>query len=789
MVRKSEGQSRRFTLHVSTAQRPDFKHRLAAYVFDARGQLIERADVRDGKVELTLPTGDLGRMRVFIAPVDERLESQKPTAAVMERLGGYEPVLQAGGPILDRVDIPGVIIDFWPFCFCWVRGRVVRYSDNRAVCNARVHICEVDRIPWLIARLPELQLVRLRDDLLEIIRNPPIPKPRPIPDPDPGPLRSRPIPGPDPAPFSRSMFRFASNPRAIAGFDPQPAPPGTPVALNPQPLPPGGRVALNPQPLPPGSRVALNPQPLPPRDSIQIAPELHARLRSTSTVVVRNALVENWKLLIPWFCLWPHWWWYFRCDEAAVVTTDAHGRFETTIVYRCGGDHPDLYFWVEYDFGSGFETIYHPWIACNTYWDYACGSEVTIRVTDPRVPGCEEEPDLPGCQVVVLSIGVNVAVREVQTSGVEGVTTTGEPFGASLEPRVDFSRTELIDNKGIPYYRWSYRRLSGPDGTSVTVDPTSVPLNTWAVMTRDVYRHYKVGTSYPSDFMGPMPTSGPGAAPAPNLFRIRPLLPPAGAEWVVLNEHIDLATAYFDTTSLAGAPVGGPPWPDDLAAGRYELKLELFDAAGALVNWTAAGIDLRITDQDAPFGTGTITTSPAPSYNRILSGGGDTMGFRMVVRVDNNYCAAEILPVGGTVTPDPICGFHNYNLPSDVAALSFVARHPNNFATYSFVTTRGPGPSVPAASTSGTAGEAGTNGFSEIADFTYSKDVIISALLGTCSNAAFSERLDVMAMATNGYGTLTGYNAADNAAFALAVPCPPCECEQNRHDDHGGGHN
>ena len=61
-----------------------------------------------------------------------------------------------------------------------------------------------------------------------------------------------------------------------------------------------------------------------------------------------------------------------------------------------------------------------------------------------------------------------------------------------------------------------------------------------------------------------------------------------------------------------------------------------------------------------------------------------------------------------------------------------------------------------------------------IGAFTYSKDVVISTLLGSCSNAAFSEHLDVMATATNGYGTLTGYNATDNAAFALATPCPDC---------------
>ena len=743
MAKQPQNPPRRVTFQVSTAQRPDFTRPLAAYVFDARGQLVERADVRDGKVELALQQDALGRVRVFIAPVDEKIDPKTLTTARMERLGAYEPVLQAGGSILDRIEVPSVIIDLWPFCFCWVRGKVVRRSDNRAVCNARVHICEVDRIPLWILKLPDTEVFRLRDDLLDVIRNPPVPGPGPGPDlgPRPGPF------APGAGRLKRSVFRFADDPSAS--------------------------VSLNPQPLPPGRRIALNPQPLPPREDIRLSPELHAGLRSTTPLVVRNMLVQNWHLLVPWLCHWPHWWWWFRCDEVAVITTDAHGRFETTIFYRCGGDHPDLYFWVEYDFGGGFETVYHPWIACNTYWGYACGSEVTIRVTDPRVPGCEDEPDLPGCQVVVVSIGRNVAVREVQTSGVEGVTNAGEPFGATLEPRVDFSRTELIDNKGIPYYRWSYRRLSGPDGTAGTVDPASVPLNVWSAMTRDVYRHYKVGSGYPSDFMGPMPTSGPGAAPAPNLFRIRPLLPPTGNEWIVLNENIDLATAYFDTAGLAGAPVGGPPWPDDLSAGRYELKLELFDATGALVNWTAAGVDLRITDQDAPFGTGTVTTSPAPAYNRILVGG-NTMGFRMVVRVDNNRCAAEILPVGGTVTPDPVCGFHNYNLPSDVAALSFVARHPNNFATYEFVTTRGAGPVVAGASTSGTAGEAGTNGFGEIADFTYSKNVIISTLLGPCSNAAYSERLDVAAKATNGYGTLTGYNAADNAAFALAVPCPSC---------------
>ena len=747
-------------LSVSTRERPTFANPLVAYLFDARGDLVERADVTAGKAELNAPAGGLGRHRLFIAPPVDG--DRAVTAAMLQRLGGYEPVLHAHGERAIDITIPGLVIDHWPFCFCWVRGRVVRSADNRAVCDARVHICEVDRLPWIIARLPDLEVLQLRDDLLDLLRYPPRPVPPwPEPDPGPGPFPG-PRPGPDPSPFAGRLFRFDRG--AIAGFDPQPDPPGSRVALNPQPLPPRDLVRLNPQPEPPSARLAS--------EAIVLAPELHAHLRSPSAFIVRDALVANWKLLLPWLC-WRPWFWRYRCDEVAVVTTDSQGRFEATVFYQCGGDRPDLYFWVEYDFGSGFETVYHPPIRCHTWWNYPCGTEVTLRVSDPRVPGCESEPDLPGCQVVVLSIGPGVAVREIQTAGgVEGQTQSGQPFGHTLEPRVDFSRTELITGKNVPYYRWSYQRLTRPDGNPGPVDGASVPLNAWTPLTRDVYRHYKLGTSYPSELMGPLPS---GPAPAPNLFKIRPLDPPAGDEWVVLNESVDLATAYFDTHLLAGALAASPTTPD-LAAGRYELKLELFDAAGALVDWTAKGIDLRITSQDAPFGPGTITTAPAPDYNRILNGG-HTMGFRMVVRVDNNRCFAEINPVGGTVTPDPLCGFHNYNSPTDTAELSFVARHPNHFATYGFSTTRGAGPLIPAAGTSGVAGEAGTNGFVETSDFAYAKAVVISALLGPCANAAYAEHLDVHATATNGYGTLTGYNASDNAAFALAVPCPSCDCD------------
>ena len=481
-------------------------------------------------------------------------------------------------------------------------------------------------------------------------------------------------------------------------------------------------------------------------------------------------------MLIPWLCLWPHWWWWFRCDEIAVVETDGNGHFERLIVYPCHGDHPDLYFWVEYDLGSGFQTVYHPPVACNTYWNYACGTEVTINLTDPRVPACGGPADLPGKQVVVLSLGRTVSMHEI---GANGLTSAGEPFGEKLEPRVDFSVSNLAA-AGIRHYRWSYVRLTGPDGLTTTVDPASPPIGgTPAVLTREVSRHYRVGTTYVPEKMGPLP------APIANCFKIQPVDPPAGGEeWKILDEREDLASAHFETTKLPGTPASNAS--DDLAAGLYELRLELFDTAGALVDWTAKGIDLRIPDVDAPFGSGTVTTIAAPAFNRI-GAPGNTVGFRTVVRVDNNFCFADIAPVGGTVTPDPDCGFHNYNALSDTARLAFVARHPNRFATFGFSSGRGTGGALADTVTGGVTGLAASNGYSLGGAFAYWKDLTVGYLtapvppsLIRCPNAAFWESLGVAAMATNGYGTLSGYNAYDVAAYALARPCP------GHHADPGG---
>jgi len=92
----------------------------------------------------------------------------------------------------------------------------------------------------------------------------------------------------------------------------------------------------------------------------------------------------------------------------------------------------------EYQIGSAWTTVYHPPIICNTYWNYECGTEVVIPITDPRVPWYTDPIPVPGKQVAILSIGHEVSIKEIKrvtAVAEEGLTDVGEPFGGSLELR------------------------------------------------------------------------------------------------------------------------------------------------------------------------------------------------------------------------------------------------------------------------------------------------------------------------------------------------------------------
>jgi len=723
----------RVTFKVSIEANKDFEGRMAGFVFDASGGLIAQEEVKKGQLDLSIQAVELSRSRLFIAPLQDDMDQQAPSVKMMERLEAFEPMVSLKGQLVSEILIPGHIIGHWVFCICWVRGQVIKNDNSGSVCGAKVHICEVDKIWRWIIRLPDLDIFRLRDDLIPELERPHMPIP------------PRPLPDPSPFDFIKGDLGLASNIEAKHK-----------------------RTFINPQPEPPG----INKLPI---KQATLPVETLAKLHSNSAHIVREALLENAQFILPYLCLWPYWW-RFRCDEIRVLETDALGRFQALVPYLCSGDKPDLYFWVEYEINGSLETVYHPPIPCNTYWDYDCGTEVTIRIKDQRVPSCGVEPDPGGCVVQVLSIGNDISMSEIHGDGASaenrGLTTTGRPFGGKIEPRVWFSRSDLRDGKNIWYYRWSYRRY-----VSGVTPENDVG---WKHLTRDVVRHYPKpvsgGYNHVPYSLGPKPVGL-----EQNLFEITPVQNPEGDfEWTAVDEHEDLASAHFMTKALGNGETFEAKALD--AADKYELKMELFDKNGNRVNdWETLGINLQMANVPAPFGTNVVTFDSAPTFNRIIKSG-KTAGFYMMMHVDNNPCKAEIAEVTGSGLSVDLadCGFIYYENGAE-ANLRFKPYHPNDFATFNFSVVRGVTSPVDKASASGRVGisSIATNDpalplreYVKQPSGQYLETFPVTDLFEGCPRGAFSEALHVWTLAVDGYGRVGGLDAFSHAGFALTKPCP-----------------
>lgn len=717
MAKGSETEAKSVHFRIGVEGNPEKPIDATLYAFDAQGELIASAPVREDGAQLDVEPTRLRRARLFVAPTPPEGRAERPTLKTMERLKAYEPSwrFEKGRLEYELLPIPEILWPYWPWCSCRVRGRVIKVENlggvtyETPVCHARVHICEVDRLPWIIARLPDDIIVRLRDELLLELARPFPPDPNP-PDPpfriDPGVI--------DPSPV---LARAAS---VFGKLD---------------------LAALNPQPLPPKALSAI---------SLDLPLELRGALLSRSPQIVREGLVRHVELLKVYWC---HWDWlapyvFYTCDELAVIETDANGRFDTTIWYRCG-DHPDLYFWVESSIGGAWETVYNPPIRCYTYWDYACGSEVTLRLRDPRVRGCGGPPEVVGKKVVVKTIGRAVSMGEIHRSSsptFEGLVKEGwhhdtrpSPFGAVLDPRVDFGNG--LAAAGITHYRWSRRPLGSTDDAD------------WREIDTPVSRHYRVDTPPGDPTVYSSVQIGPDTALTGFYTVIDPALPANGEDWEVLDEWYDLASAYLDTTLL----------PD----GKHELKLELFKSVGGTmtrVDLTAEGVELYEITDAAPLVEGSYTTTPAAG-DRLLTAGGSTVGYRLVIHVDNRVCFGTINDVTVDGTPSGRCGFLEYDALTDEALISFRASHPADFAEFTFrlvrVTT-----DVAEGQASGLVDDLVANGFTRSGD-TFSKALTINTLMSSgleegetpCVRAAFAESLHVYALATNGYDRLSSLDA------------------------------
>lgn len=763
---------------VAFDDQPEAEIESGLFAFDPRGRLLASSPVKGGQAQLQLTEAQARSARLFVAPLKRVAETKTPTIALMERIRAYEPVwkYRPRERVTELAPIPGDVWRIWPLCRCRVRGRVIKRVSvggvtlDLPVPLARVHVCEVDAWPLLVQRLPDLELFRLRDELLRGLQEVPVP---PIPQPDPPPFLDAgyipPVPdvirrragfedvalNPQPLPpRAATSFDPALLPGLIAGFDPQPDPPHDPLA---GPLDRGGSVALNPQPLPPGHAVTVSPQPSPPAlSALAMLPvTTRSAFLTSSSVHLRAAVASQFELFRPWLCRWRWFWRWLHCDEVAVVDTDAQGRFDVPIWYPCFGDHPDLYFWVEYNVGGVMTTVHRPPVACHVHWNYPCGSEVTIRITDPRVPAAPPANTLGGTRVHIVRNGHHF-VSQI-TAG--GLTVDQAPFGGVIRPYVEFAATELAA-AGITHYRWSYQRLTLGDGTTGVSDA-------WHVMDHTVHRHYTEIAADDTWSLKPFLVGPDPAISSTALFRIPPQDPPLlpGSQngwWSLYTMPDDEVSAYFNS---AAADAFGEPF----VAGKFRLKLELFRLVGGAPVLATLPRDGFVIPPDPPVSGGVITPVQAPDSMVDLDASGEVHAFHFTLRIDNNPCVAAIhdtIVNGQAAGP---CGMIAFT-PGSSAQMAFRAHHPHDFARFSFRTVKGSSGAVTAATTGETpVSTPVVNGFVRNASSVFSKAVPVATLLGDCPQAAFAENLHVEAMATDGYGPLWYLNRSDTKAFALTT--------------------
>jgi len=706
-------------VQASITERPAELQGIVAYAFSQGGALLDMQPLdKEGRTKLSLPAGkEPQSVRVVVGP---EVPKDLLDAGEVLRRGGIDrhvavrPTLEKLPPL--TLSIGPDIWKRWLGRLCVVNGTLLKsvvsggVTLRLPVCNAAVDIYEVDPWPLILVKLPEIDIDRLRD----IIDGP-----------------WPPIHGPVPP---RPPERFIGD----LSFDP--------VA----------RVGLNPQPLPPRAASALR--------SVALPADLMLAARA-SRFTFERALVANLDLVRPILCwLFPM---FVRKTKLVTVTTDECGHFRA-VIWRSifNLDQPDLYFIARQRVWPFFwTTIYEPFpVACHTHWNYVCGTEVTLVTTHPAAHACPPCPPIvaPNNWVLFMAVG-NTSVWRIH--GANDTTKVGAPghdpaklgllddaapWGGDLRPRLEFD-SSLRSDLNVRYYRVSYKRPAEGE-------------TEWRPNTEAIFRHYthEVG----GDLILEQYPLGPNTVGTqPHLCEIPPALPPIG-QWSLPNVVFDTQSAVIPTTTAApghGFDASGTALAAD-EGGLWQIKVELFDAAGTLVDPEALGIKWRVPASNDL--TGTIQTRDAATLGLV-----DAALNRMVLtlRVDNNPTFARIdaPAVGGTTAADE-CGVMNYASRALAVDVPFLALQRNGFATYSFYVQRG-AVSPPEYSVASTAA-ANAAGMPATIPPVPPGDPLptVGSLLDDCTLAGFTEQLYVAHMATDGWSRQSQYDSSQARAFVLA---------------------
>ncbi|MBP6977509.1 MAG: hypothetical protein PHD61_04660 [Bacteroidales bacterium] len=737
MKEKTRKLSLAVTVHLQDAGGKDLPEGMV-YIYDRSGKFLmaEKISGKDkGETLVELPSSMMGQsVRMIVGPVTEMAPKEKEIPLWMETLikaGGEDPyapskksLLRLGSVSkninLDKDHIPVNIAVYpydwrkWLTCHCLVRGRLIKRVSmpdgtvqEWGVCQACIKIYEVDAFPMIIAKLPDYEIFRLRDDLIAIIKEKIKLPPREV------------IPLPWPPPPLITKISDAKESAMAAGDIPSEA----------------------------GDYVEL-PADFTPVVSAVTASQLRSEL------ILNKAKWVKYLCLVPWFMKW------YKKDLIKCTCTDENGYFETVIDYTCGGDHPDLYFKAVQCIGGVLHTLYDPGMVCHTYWDYPCGTEVVLETKDPAARVCApSDPVIPpagvGTWVLINKVG-GILIDSIGSDGLVGydfsdagghIAATGAPFGGTLGLRA--SHSVNIPSSSLKYYRWLYNKDGDLD---LLGNPVWYEFNTpVAPSVTRYYADYDLAhPSKPPTF--PVYTLGPKSIKGKTMYEFRPtqtelqaLAPPNHVyQWPAEPIGNDIYSGILNSVNLPGGT--------NLAYGKYGFKLEIYDSAGDQV-LPGAGTFRFIVLQNADG------DSRLPYAGEIQDG-----GFIFCLNIDNRRCQALIdAPKIGTVGANPLCGFLHF-AAGDSVTLDFHALHPSERATFSYWIRRG---AMIIKSISGevAADDAGEWDGDHHGNFHGAFPP--ASLLGPCTQAAFAEVLRVYAKATNGWTRLDEYDAGTEWAFAL----------------------
>lgn len=725
---------------------PEAEQLLIALAYGSDGSLLCKGKVQDDNtVYFDAEPNAIRRSRVFILPQpEEGTDLSALNLQQLERRVAFEPRIRLnddGGLIFEQ--IPDRIRDIWWWRRCCIRGRITNRAsiegqqETYPVCNATVHICEVDRIRWWVDQIDPDLLARLREDLLERIPIPEPPRPIPIP---------RPLP--DPPPF-RPNLGIAMTPIEIGS--------------SAQPL----RI--------PRPAVALE-QPA----QLEL---LHQQIRQADLPQFRSILADQFPVFFPYFCYFPYLWpWLYRCDEVAVVETDQNGRFEACIWHQL--DQPDVYVWVEYPIDEVLATVYRPSISCGTYWDYDCGSDINIQLSDPRIPPvCGGI--LEGTSVAIRAIGTQVSPLNIEqglfdaislpgtsnfrTVGLTNFATQGlggyssqlanqsvRPFTGNIPIFAQFG--DGLPASDIHYFQVEYRRTHNA-GLQTLINPLNLNFGWKTLESGSLNRRYTVQTGL--DFKYEYYNLGPFNVNGQRAYRIPPLDPQRpGIDGQPASSDPTARWSRYDRVRIGRIPT------DQLDGnGLYEFRVRFLDQNGNLANVNPDFF--RVPDPSDPN-----TTMAAPNeYIRQLSG--DAV-FQFRMRLDNQ--APELGIFGVTLDGDASvmtnCGFVEYQSMNQQVGLSFKASHPQGFGLFNFNLERGRRNSVANHFALGDARGVVTGGkapYLQGSDDVYRASFSVADLLAGCGGkAAFSEVLAVAGLHTDGTHAGHFFRRSVSNAFALA---------------------